>query len=357
MGWPELFDWLRAEHPAARIETDDSGITTLHALGEPLAEYAALRDSAGLLLNPDWAIMIVEGKDAIDYLHRRLSQSISTLADGEGAHTLQLEGDGRMVGHMLLYRLGDVAFCLAERDNAEAMYKITEKFTLMDEVNVHKQWEAEAVIALAGAKADELIARLTGATTNDHPYHMIVPAQVGGHVCRVFRDGRYATPFYRISVAYGGLLPLAQVLAAECRTIGGGVIGFDASEVLRISEGVAHFGSEATNATIPLEVSLDHAISFDKGCYPGQEIIARIRNLGHPARQLVAMELSGEHSLPHGALIRVGGVDAGFITSSQSLPGLGRTLALGGVKWKDRESAQAEVVVGNSALPATMRMV
>ncbi|MBI3735542.1 hypothetical protein HY256_03405 [Candidatus Sumerlaeota bacterium] len=353
--WQEVLAQFKSAWPNLRCAMDRDGVEIVRSFDRPLDEVRHLRESVALLPNPDWRIFSAAGRDALDYLHRRLSHALKQLGKGEGAHALQLDADGRMLAELLIYHAESAIYLLSDRWNAEAIYSITEKFTLMDEVIVSRLWESECCVALAGPLADDVVRDIAPLPSNLSGWK-IADGYTGGVPIRFIRDARWNIPFYHLSAPSNHLAALIEQLSADCRSRGGGPAGEDALEFMRITQGIPRFGVDTTIGTIPLEASLERAISFDKGCYPGQEIIARIRNLGHPARQLVRLEASGDREIACGAPITVDGQSVGTITSSCRIAGLNQTPALGFVKWRFRESPQAKIISAGGEVEAKMTL-
>jgi folate-binding protein YgfZ len=134
------------------------------------------------------------------------------------------------------------------------------------------------------------------------------------------------------------VVPREQVpdLRQSLQVAGAAAIDADTADVLRIEAGVAAFGPDMDQETIPLEAGIEQqAISFTKGCYVGQEVIIRVLHRGHGrvARRLVGLTFdAGEPPPPRGARLLVEGRDVGEVTSSAASPVLGRPIALGYVK-------------------------
>lgn len=342
---PTIKDWL-ARKESSYTDRLDQG-ETIEDFGDPTREHQALRKHAGLITLPGWAPMLVEGADAIDYLHRRLSQHIHDLPMGLGAHALQLGGDGRMQADCLVYRGDEVMMLFTRQDLAEATWELVEKYTLMDDVQVDRFWQSEPTVALAGSSASLMLADLVDPKPDPnvfgHPWCGLFTINLAGLPCRVFRDGRYNTPVYLLCAPPMAAGQLLDRLLEICEYQGGGLVGEAAWDLLRLENGITLHGIDTTERTIPLEAGLYDAVHFNKGCYPGQEFMARINNLGHPARQLVRLEIERELDLESGQSIMAKGEVVGEITSARTWPGLGRTLALGFVKWDAREEPGFEI--------------
>lgn len=321
------------------------------AVRSPLEDYAALTQTVGLSPSLVWALIGADGPDAVDYLHRRMTRALKKLIDREGCHALQLEGDGRLSFESLVYRGGRELMFLVPRDSAEAAHRLIEKYVITEYVTASRLWDSEGVINLIGPAADALVERLaTGVTLPPAdpgaPWRMLMPAEIGGVACRVFRDGRWPVPFYHLAAPYDELPQLLRALDAEVRAAGGAAVGVEAFERLRIESAIPAFGVDADAGVIPLEAGLADAVDYDKGCFPGQEFLARIRNLGHPARLLAQLELVNEYEIERDAVVQIGDDDdAGRVTSSAALEGSGKTVALARLKWAHRNDTEARVAV------------
>jgi aminomethyltransferase len=343
-----VIDWLKSHAPRASFGPGPDGAPAVFHAGDPAAEHTALRERVALVIDPGWSLILAEGSDAVDYLHRRLSQAIKPLAIGTGAHALLLGGDGRMQADLLVWRAQEGAMLATPAAFAKTTFERLEKYILMDQVTLTRFWQGEALVALAGPLASDLLASLMDprpepAKLKPAAWSAWLTVNLAGLPCRVLCDGRYAVPWYYLSVPPMALDAMLNALAGACREADGGLAGRWPTELLRIESGVPLFGRDTDERTIPLEAGLTDAIHFNKGCYPGQEILARINNLGHPARALARLTLEGEHTISDETRILIGGDQAGHVTSSIAWTGLGRTEALGFLKWDAREATEAAI--------------
>jgi len=143
---------------------------------------------------------------------------------------------------------------------------------------------------------------------------------------------------YTLYTAADGLEPLWKTLITEGSQFNGQPIGWNALESLRIEAGIPRYGTELTDAVIPLEAELEYAIDFEKGCYIGQEIVARMKYRGHPNRLLRGIEIDGNPAsqddckLQPNAPVFNGDKEVGWVTSSTFAPTLAKEIALGYVR-------------------------
>lgn len=292
----------------------------------------------------NWAIFRLAGPDTRDYLHRISTADINSCPPGEARQTLFLNRDGRLVADTVLICEAEELFYLvcpaACRENLERQidhYLFTEKVTV-EEVS-SRYYTA----ALAGPASSQVVSQASELCNNARVY------------CRSY-ELNFAPSAQRTMMLID-LEGFQQVRSSiyEAVETGGSVIGdIDLYATLRIEEGCPHYGKDLTEKTIPLEANLKPAISFTKGCFPGQEIVARINNLGHPANVLVGMSLPETTEDLTGRELSAGGKVIGRITSICYSPAIKSSLALGYVKWNYREPGQVLDIPGNQPFQAVI---
>lgn len=308
----------------------------------------AMRARAALLPDSDWLPMAVFGPDAADYLHRRLTQSIRSLPVGAAAHALQLGGDGRMQGDLLVYRRGEAEFTvLAQRRFAEGVFELLEKYILMDRVEMAKTRTGRSMTMLLGPSSPDALVAIGGPGAApflkpDGPA-VLGPLEIEGTSLEVFRDVRWGVPCFHLSLAKEGSAALAARIQGTIESGAATLASPAAVEYFRIAQGVPLFGADTTQDTIPLEANLHGALDLNKGCFPGQEFLARINNLGHPANVLARLAYDPDSRPAPGAPVFAGmegTEEAGAVTSASTLEGVAPGLALASLKWKYREAAE-----------------
>lgn len=324
----------------------------------------AVHESAALVAAPGWALIGISGKDAADYLHRRLAQSVKDLEIGRGRQALQLSGDGRMECDLLLYRRGETDFvALADRASAASAVEILGKYVLMDEVEVGGEWTEKGSLVILGARASEVLERWVGGAVRDGVETgawVFVRAVCDGVPVEVFRDGRWSVPCFQIVVPAGSLSETAGSLADETKKQSGAVISADEFNYARIENGVTQFGLDTNGKTLPLEANLRPALDLNKGCFPGQEFLARINNLGHPAHVLARLRFDDGVGIAAGDLVTGMGDDpgaGGTVTSAQTLEGVKEGVALATLPWKMRELKNAKVETKAADVTAAVELL
>jgi len=286
------------------------------------AEYAAAWDAAVVHDSSPLGRLRLTGKTRIDFLHRMSTNDMNALRTGQGAATVLTTPIARIVDRVVVYLREDDTILLTSRGAQTAVASWLRKYIFFnDDVQVRDAPEP-GMLSVYGAKAAGVAASVAGEDVSDLSLHFWRSAR-GLLVARadpVAGDGFHVLP------------PDAQSLASAWRAAidaGAAPIGERAYEVLRIESGRPRFGREIGEDYIPLEVGLWPDVSFTKGCYVGQEIIARMESRHRLARQMVG--LRGRASIEPGAELYVNSSVVGRVSSAARRPG-DEVVALGFVK-------------------------
>lgn len=277
-------------------------------------QYRAMREQAGFLVREGRGTLVVRGSEAADYLQGQLTQDVETLAPGEGAYSALLDRKGHMQGDLRVLRLDAETFSLDLGTEALpavgrhlAMYKVGR------DVEVDDLSADHALVSVIGPGAG----RLTGAPPLG-PEHANAELQLGGTACRAVATD--------LGIDLICDEPDVDAIADSLTAAGGEPVTEEAAEILRVESGRPRFGREMTSKTIPQEAGInDRAVSFTKGCYIGQETVARLHYKGKPNRHLRG--LRSETPLEAGAAVAVGEREVGSVGTSCLSPALG-SLAL-----------------------------
>jgi aminomethyltransferase len=237
---------------------------------------------------------------------------VNDLAANAGAWNLVLNAQGRIQGDLHVWRDGDALDLTIAADQYEKLLAHLERFIIMDDVELIPL--SESALGLVGPEAAGLLARL-GLPAPREPLTSD-GAVWNGRQIRVVRAYGVLAPHYELWA------PAAQIPALWLALVEAGArpAGAASLEALRIAEGIPAYGIDMAERDLPQETSQMHALSFNKGCYLGQEIVERIRSRGSVHRHLRSLELSGPLPAAGTALTLEGGAVAGQITSAAELP-------------------------------------
>lgn len=298
--------------------------------GNARHEYAALREGAGVIDLSTAGKLELRGQNAVQFLNGLVSNDVKTLAPGDGVLAAFPTLQGKLAALCRIYNVG--AHLLLELDqlNRAKIFKNLSRFVPAGEFFVNDVSEQLALFALQGPRAAEVIAALTGQHSPDTTKYKISERKIGATTVLIAAHQRCgATGFDLFVPAAAAASVWEQLLAQEARAV-----GQTAFEIRRIEAGVPREGVDAGEDYILLESRLDEAVSYTKGCYLGQEVIARIHWRGQPAKQLRGLLLEADQLPPTGAELHavdgnMAGRRAGEITSSTHSLALDQLIALG----------------------------
>jgi tRNA-modifying protein YgfZ len=315
---------LLAHTGAVPAEGSDAGVAAHY--GNPAGEQRALARSAGLVDRSNRGVLRVAGPDRLSWLHSLTTQDIEHLAPGETAQALILSPQGHIEHHLTLTDDGTAVWAHVEPGTAAALLSFLESMRFLLRVEPADVTGDFAVLSLLGPD-----------TAGQSP---------GGAAVTM------GDPFGMDVIV--GRERLAAV-AAELERDGVALAGLAAYEALRIAAHRPRLGLDTDHRTIPHEVGwIESAVHLTKGCYRGQETVARVHNLGHPPRRLVFLHLDGsEDRLPApGDPVTLDGAQVGF-TGSVARHYEQGPIALGLVK----RTVPADAALRAGAVPAAQEVV
>ncbi len=290
-------------YPGAVAATGtDAGVPAHY--GDPYAEQRALARAAGFTDRSNRGVMRIAGADRLSWLHSLTTQDIEHLAPGQGAQALVLSPQGHVQHHLTLADDGSAVWLHVEPGTAAALAEFLDSMRFLLRVDPADVTAGFAVLTLMGPAVAEPPEGVTVAMRGSFGMDLIV--------------AREALPEVAADLARRGLVPA----------------GMMAYEALRIAAHRPRLGADTDHRTIPHEVGwIESAVHLSKGCYRGQETVARVHNLGHPPRRLVFLHLDGSQDrLPgHGDPVTAGGATVGFVGSAARHFELG-PIALGLIK-------------------------
>jgi folate-binding protein YgfZ len=298
-------------------------------MGEPCSLLRALESGAAWSRRLDRVRLVFTGPDRAKTLHNLTTNDIKRLAPGHGCEAFVTSPQGRTLAIATVLATSEAIWLLSDEASRAAVEPHLRKYTALDDVLVEDSSARTFKLHLAGPGASLLV---PGVGEDD-----LANAELAVGPARVLavRESPLGLPGLSLM---GDLADEAGVLAElERRAAAGAVplaeLGPSGFEALRVAAGTPASGRDVTEKNLPQEVGRDaRAIHFTKGCYLGQETVARLDALGHVNRLLRGLVLEGDAALAPGTPLRAGEREAGFITTSAVSIRTGRPLALGYVK-------------------------
>jgi folate-binding protein YgfZ len=299
------------------------------------AQYRQLREECGLLDRSARGKLIVSGGEAAEYLQGQLTNDVEALSPGDGQYAVLLDRKGHMQADMrvLCISTGEI-WIDTEPEALAAAQRHLEMYKIGRDVAIADLTGERAILSLIGPRSVEI------AATAALPEYASASINISGADCVAVgtADG------IDLIVKTADALAVREALLA----IGAAAVDAQAAEVLRIEAGAPRFGAEMSAETMPAEAGIvERAVSFTKGCYIGQEPVARLHYKGRPNRHLRGLELSAPAA--PGASLRLGEKEVGRIGSACVSPARG-PIALAIVR-REAEPG-AELVVGEDGVTA-----
>jgi folate-binding protein YgfZ len=321
------------------VMTERDGWSVAASYGDELFEYAAVREAgAGLIDLSSRGRFEVSGSEAVQFLNGLITNDMKTLRENRWMPAAFPNVQGRLIASVRVVRKPDdatgkkpVPVFLIDTESATraAVLKTIERFTLAGDFHVVDLTNQTTFLSLQGKRADEIVASVIGESAAELSAFGSAQVEWQKKGLTVLRATHTAEDGFDIVVSADQAPSLWEVFVRAGAT----PAGYDAFDRLRIEAGIPRYGIDMDETNVVTETVLDEAVSYTKGCYIGQEIIARIKYRGHVAKKLVGLILDRARKLEQGGIIRsVDAKEIGRITSHTLSPYLGGTIALGYVK-------------------------
>jgi folate-binding protein YgfZ len=252
------------------------------------ADYRALTEGCGLLDRSERGKLALTGAGAKEFLNGQVSNEVEGLSSGQGVYAAFLTHKGKMLGDLRILDFGDELFLDTERGALQELFNMIRRFKIGYDVEIHKRTLERGLLSLVGPRAWEVVGRVEPLVGRDD-----LPAREHANVAGAVED----IPVRLIATDVGiDLLCDAadtERLASALRGRGAVAVGDEAAECLRVERGRPRYGLDMDDGTIPQEAGInERAVSFSKGCYVGQETVARLHYKGKPNRHLRGLRLS-----------------------------------------------------------------
>ena len=328
--------------------------------------YQAARETAAVFDRSWRGKIAVAGGDRRTYLHAMLTNDVLALAPGSGCYAAYLTPQGRMIADMSVLELGDLVLLDLDPAATAAVLESLDKSIFSEDVKLGDLSEAFGKLTVVGPQSARVVACVISGQDQPGPGEgelagwpefRSVRTSFLGDLALVAASRETGEPGFDLYVER----PRVQDLAAALVAAGATPADRADWEVLRVEAGRPAFGIDMDADTIPLEAGIeDRAISFTKGCYPGQEVVIRIlhRGQGRVARRIAGLRVTGDGVPDHGDVVRAGDRDAGRITSAVWSPRAGGPIALAMVH-RDFLAPGTELSIqrGDQGLTATVVML
>jgi len=296
------------------------------------SEYEALTERCGLVDRSERGKLALTGSGTVEFLNGQVTNELVGLEPGQGCYAAFLTHKGKMLGDLRILAVGvrdDGAITHAdelsatvellldtERIALQGLFDMIRRFKVGYEVGLHKRTLESSLLSLIGPASDEVVTRAFALEETG------LPGPENGHV--LVRLGEIPVRVIRTDVGIDALLDSStgDVVRDALEAAGATRVSQPAAEIVRVEHGRPRYGIDLDESTIPQEAGLnERAVSFTKGCYVGQETVARLFYRGKPNRHLRGVRLS--EPVEPDAELRLGERSVGRLGSSVLSPALG----------------------------------
>ncbi|MHC5022952.1 MAG: CAF17-like 4Fe-4S cluster assembly/insertion protein YgfZ, partial [Planctomycetota bacterium] len=273
--------------------------TIVGTLGEVEAEYAAIRRGAGLLDCPHRGTLVVTGSDRRDFLNRMVTNELKDLEPGAAATTFLTSRQGRIQADLLIAEMGDRSEIALDLHQAVATASALSDLIFSEEVEIADETLSSHHIAVHGPMSFDVVKRAAQADAAAPEPGRALEVTIAGAPVVVIRHDETGGAGLELITPSGAARDVWTALLATDDALAGGrrrvrPIGWYAYNIARIEAGTPLLNIDFGPTNLPHETGiLRERVSFTKGCYPGQEVVARLENLGRPKQQLVGLRVQG----------------------------------------------------------------
>jgi folate-binding protein YgfZ len=290
----------------------------------------------------------VTGRDRVAFLQGMLSNDVKALQPGQGCPAAFLDAVGKVASLLTVYVLEDRILLELPAGSTETFLQAIDKFLISEKAYFEAADDAYAILSVQGPKAGETLARVAG-TKVELGAHAHAEMSIAGGPVRVARRSDAVTPGFHCWTP----AEHAPILSKALLEAGAVPVGAATAEVLRVEAGIPVYGVDVDESVILPETRLDAFWSYTKGCYIGQETVARVKYRGHINRGLSGLVLEGERVPSHGDPIVAVDTEVGRVTSAVLSLALGKPVALGYVRREHFEPGSAlSVRIGDTLVSA-----
>jgi folate-binding protein YgfZ len=355
-----------------------NGAEVVADYGDRLAEHAALRETAGVIDLSFRSRICLTGADRVRFLHGQVTNDVKKLHPGEGCYAAITTAKGKMESDLNIFALADELLLDFEPGLTEKISQRLGKFIVADDVQIVDAAPHYGLLSVQGPKAADVINALGLFGWGERPREPVFAEshhgspEVSPHQLPakpfdslkisdmtlgdiyLANNPRLGTSGFDLFVPNNSLGAVADKLIAAARHISGRACGWQAFETARIEAAIPRFGADMDETNIPLECGIEsRAVTYNKGCYIGQEVINRIHSVGHVNRELRGLRLANDlKSLPAlGDKLFHAGKEVGHVTSAVKSAALNANIALGYVRREANQIGNELTLQGTGESP------
>ena len=309
-------------------QTEFSMTTPANVYSDTASEYRAATEAATVYDTSNVGRLKATGEDTLDLLNRMSTNQVLNLEPGQGASTILTTDRGRILDLIGVVNLGDYVLLLTSPGEQQTVIDWLDRYTIMEELTVEDITGDTALLTVFGPTSPNKLETALGVPLAQlAPYHTL-SCTIAGHQAQVISRPQGQLPSFDLLLSPDAVPDVWQHLTNS------GIIpiGTEAYEAVRVKHAIPVYGREMSDAYNPLEAGLIGTIDFHKGCYIGQEVIARLDTYQKVQKRLVMLRFSPDAEVTAGAALQHEGQTVGTVTSVSQTPTTGDLIGLGYVR-------------------------
>ena len=319
---------FEAQKRSGAVFDDVAGWAVASSFGDSDNEHKLAQEAVCIADRSHLGRILAHGSDTLDLMNRLSTNLVDPLPVGKGETTVITTGKGRILDWITMLHHNDDVLIITSPERREAVAEWIDMYTFDENTTLEDVTQSTAMLSLLGPSAESVLGTLLGTSVAQLSRLDCMLVQWHGHeviVARTNPAGQRGFDLVFPSEA-------ADDLWAEALELGASPIGQEALEALRIEARLPKWGNELTEEHNPLEAGLEGEVSWTKGCYTGQEVVARLFNYQRVQRHMVALELPEANAPQLGTHLLVDGETAGYITSVSTMPSNGTVMGLASLR-------------------------
>ncbi len=312
-----------------------------------IEEYNAVRNHVGIIDLSDRGRFKIKGNDQLKFLQSMITNNVLALKPQEGMYATILNAKGKILSDMHIYRLDDHLIIDLETGYDTVVQDILLKHKFMADISIENMTQNYNLYSLHGISSKELLQKTFNIQLPLFKEYSCTPIKYNDVEILIISRNRTGEKGYDLitSSSYGK--DIWNLLLQNGKEYSIGLFSKDTLDILRLEAGIPVYGIDMDDSVIFNEAQLDHGVSYQKGCYVGQETVARIKWRGNPNWLLSSMTIDTENPPQKDCKILLDNSEVGYITSSAYSPELKKTIALGYLK-KDFSEPETELTINLS---------
>jgi hypothetical protein len=294
----------------------------------PALEYRAATEASAVHDVSRLGRLKASGADALDLLNRLSTNKVVDLQPGQGAPTILTTDRGRILDLVGVVNTGDYVLLITSPGIQQTVIDWLDKYTIMEDLTVEDMTPSTSMLAVFGPESRATLETAARMSLSDLPPYHTAPAQIGGRQACIIHHPLAELPGFFLVVSPESAPRVWQGLVDSGAT----PVGAEAYETIRVACGIPVHGREIGEDYNPLEAGLIGTIDFAKGCYIGQEVIARLDTYKKVQKYLFCLTFGTGPAVSQGAYLRLDGQTVGKVTSVATNPATGETVGLAYVR-------------------------